>query len=159
MDLAIGFVLGVFGGLIANYLSPPFAKKVSAMLGWFANRINPDRFDLSGPWQQGFDEPDPAAPTQRRAETERIDLHHIGSVLSGTGKTNVQPRTFNYDLRVSHSMVFGPYKKVGQQGSLTGQGMVQLIVNANRTEMSGYATWYDQDTDQIESATVRWTRI
>lgn len=159
MELFIGFLLGVLGGLIANYLSPPFAKAVSALLGSMANAVNPDRFDLTGLWQQVFDEPDPADPTRSRTETERIELKHIGSVLSGSGQTSVQPRNFNYDMRVSHSMVFGAYKKVGQQGSLTGQGMVQLIVNANRTEMNGCATWYDQDTDKIESATVKWTRI
>ncbi|GCB04432.1 hypothetical protein PSUB009319_20630 [Ralstonia sp. SET104] len=158
-SVLIGFLLGVLGGLIANYLSPPFAKIVSQSLGFLVNLVNPERFDLAGVWQQTFDEPDPAKPSVRRTETERVQLSHIGSVLTGVGKTTVQPRDFSCDLRVSHSMVFGAYKKVGRQGSLTGQGMVQLIVNASRTEMIGCATWYDQDTDKIESASVKWLRV
>lgn len=159
MELFVGFLLGIFGGVIANYFSPSFANVVSRALGYIAHCVNPERFDLKGAWQQEFEEPDPNTPSMRRKEAERIELIHLGSSVKGAGETKLDKRLFTYDLCVSNSMVFGSYKKNGQQGNLTGQGMIQLIVSADRTEMTGQATWYDRDTNKIESSAVVWRRL
>lgn len=159
MDLLIGLVAGVFAGVLANYISPRFSKAMNAAFGWAFNFLNPDAFDLSGTWDQSFDEPSPEDPATRRTETERVVLTHIGSVVSGRGESRIEKRQFEYDLRVKHNLVFGSYVKVGEKGNITGHGMIQLIVSPDRLSMEGQGTWFDKDTESIESSPVAWDKV
>jgi hypothetical protein len=49
--------LGIVGGLITNYISPPFKRTVDTTLGRLFHLLNPDRFDLTDTWEQTFTEP------------------------------------------------------------------------------------------------------
>jgi len=157
--MLIGFLLGVAGSLIANYMSPPFSRATGKLLGWAFHFLNPDRFDLTGTWQYDYKEPDPSNPSVHRDETECLKIRHLGSAISGEGETKSDKRKFLYDMRVKHNLVFGSYEKVGEKGNTTGNGLIQLIVSPDRLAMNGQATWFDRDTEKIESAVVSIKKI
>lgn len=159
MELFIGFLLGVIASLVANYISPPFARAAGRLLSWLFHFVNPDRFDLTGTWQYAYEEPDPLDPKSLREERECLRLRHLGSAVTGEGETKAEKRKFVYDLRVKHNLVFGSYEKVGEKGNTTGNGLIQLIVSPDRLTMHGQATWFDRDTERIESAVVSVQKI
>lgn len=153
------FVLGVVAGLIANYLSPPIRRMVERVLGWAFHFINPDRFDLTGTWRHTYSEPTPGTPQVRRSCEETVRVRHVGSIVGGTGEVTGDGRRFNYELRVRHNMVFGTYTKVTREkGNVTGNGLIQLLVSPDRLSMKGQATWFDRDSEKIESSYVEWTK-
>jgi hypothetical protein len=106
-----------------------------------------------------YQEPDPLDPKNNRDETECLKLSHLGNVVSGIGETKSDKRRFKYDLRVKHNLVFGAYVKVGEKGNITGTGMIQLVVSPDRLGMKGQATWFDRDTERIESAMVNISKV
>ncbi|MDT3678549.1 MAG: hypothetical protein ROZ64_06910 [Burkholderiaceae bacterium] len=159
MEILTGFALGVVASLVANYMSPPFARVSGNLLGWLFHFVNPDRFDLTGTWEYTFKEPDPIDPKSLREELECLRLRHLGSSVSGEGETKSEKRRFLYDLRIKHNLVFGSYEKVGEKGNTTGNGLIQLIVSPDRLAMDGQATWFDRDTLKIESAVVSIRKI
>lgn len=153
------FFLGVVGGLLTNYLSPPFSRGVTKVLSWMFHILDPNRFDLSGTWEHTFEEPDPGNPLNKRKETECLRLNHLGNVVSGTGETKLDKRYFTYELHVTHNLVYGSYTKKGEKGNIAGSGMVQLVVAPGRLVMTGQSTWFDRDTEKIESAPVRLLKV
>lgn len=153
------FLLGVIGGLIANHLSRPFSHAVTKALSWTFHVLDPHRFDLSGTWEHSFEEPDPGSSSGKHKETECLRLNHLGNMVSGSGETKADKRNFTYDLQVTHNLVFGSYKKVGEKGNITGSGMIQLVVSPDRLVMAGQATWFDRDTEKIESTPIRLLKI
>lgn len=154
LSIFIGFIVG----LITNHLSPGFSRLVNGTLSWTAALMSPNGINTTGIWQQDFLEPDPSDPTQKRSCSERIDLKQIGTIISGDGIIKTDGRTFKYSLTIDHNMVFGRYKKDGRKGNIAGHGMIQLIINAERDQMKGQATWFDADTQKIEYSEVIWTR-
>jgi hypothetical protein len=131
---------------------------MARVLGTIAFKMNPDRFDLAGLWIASSNEPDCTNTTVRSPVQERIEVDHIGAVVSGRSRTD-DGREFLYDLKVSQNMVYGSYKKKADQaGVQLGAGMIQLIVDLNRRDMTGSVTWYDSDTKQIEHSPVTWKR-
>jgi hypothetical protein len=94
----------------------------------------------------------------KRKCTERINVTQLGSSISGIGEIKGDNRTFIYSLTLAHNMIYGAYTKNGLKGNLTGHGMSQLIINAERTQMKGQSTWFDADTQKIESSEVIWIR-
>lgn len=159
MNALFGFIVGVLGGLVANFLSPAFSDWVLTTFSRIMFSIDRDRFDLSGVWEHSFDEPIPDAPEKVRAIKERVELRQLGVTVTGVGRTDVDPRDFVYTMRVSQSMVYGSYRKRAPKGNITGAGMVQLIVDPGTQIMMGQATWFDSDTKQIESSRVAWKRL
>jgi hypothetical protein len=159
VSAVVSFALGVFGGLLANYISPPFGRWVQRLFSRLFHILNPDRFDLTGKWEQKFKEPTPEDTSIWRETRELVDLRHLGAVVSGSGETQDDKRRFRYDLNVQHNLVFGSYVKIGAKGNITGNGMIQLIVSPDRVGMKGQATWFDSDTSQIESSVAVWTKI
>lgn len=157
--MLIGFLLGVVASLVANYMSPPFSRATGKLLSWLFHFLNPDRFDLTGTWEYTYKEPDPSDPNSLREERECLRLRHLGSAVSGEGETKSEKRKFLYDLRVKHNLVFGSYQKVGEKGNTTGNGLIQLIVSPDRVAMNGQATWFDRDTEKIESAVVSIQKV
>lgn len=159
MELLLGFFLGIVSGLVANFFSPAFSMGVlrtfSRLLYW----ADSERFDLTGTWEHTCLEPTPGAPEVLRQVKERVELNQLGVTVTGTGRTDIDPREFTYSMRVSRSMVFGSYNKRGQRGNITGSGMVQLVVDAASMRMEGQATWFDTDTEKIESSKVSWRRL
>ena len=159
MSAILGFVVGVVASLSANYMSPPFSRFIDSVFGRLFHLLNPDRFDLTGTWSHQFKEPMPGNPTEWRDENEKVPLKHLGATVVGIRKTTVEPREFQYKLKVQHNLIFGSYVKVGEKGNITGSGMIQLIVSPDRLKMRGQATWFDRDTEQIESSQTEWTKI
>lgn len=129
------------------------------VFGYLFHVLNPDRFDLTGTWEQTFKEPVPGDLLTQRPETERLKLRHLGSTVTGEGVIESDKRRFRYELRVSHSLVFGSYQKLGERGNITGRGMTQVIVSPDRLTMKGQSTWFDRDTEKIESSEVTWTKV
>jgi len=157
MQLLLGFLLGIVGGLIANYSSSPFKRAVDSALGRLFHLLNPDRFDLTGTWEQSFTEPATDGNTWEEIK-ETVVLRHLGGTVSGRGVTQDNGRIFLYDLRVQHNLVFGSYTKSGAKGNLTGNGVIQMIVSPDRLSMKGQATWFDNDTERIESSECVWSK-
>src|SRR3990167_2811973 len=151
-----GLASGIFLGLFVNYVSPRFNEWINVKLSRISYWLNPEKFDLTGKWEQEFDEPDPANPDNKRTVKEKIELRHIGNQIKGEGTTSVDPRHFNYKCSIKHSMVFGEYVKKGEKGNISGNGLIQLIVSPDRLSMEGQATWYDNDTKKIESSHSVW---
>lgn len=163
MELVIGFLLGIPAGLLANYFSPPFSRFMARVFGSIAFKLNPDRFDLTGVWVAISEEPSSTDTTVRSRVEERIDLDHVGAVITGRSETveAASPaRRFFYEMRVSQNMVYGPYKKITREsGVQLGGGMIQMIIDLGRREMLGRVTWYDSDTKQIEHSAVVWKKL
>ncbi|WP_418118297.1 hypothetical protein [Variovorax sp. 350MFTsu5.1] len=159
MDLLLGFVFGIVSGLVANFFSPAFSEWVVRSMSRLLHWADKERFDLTGIWEQTCLEPTPGEPTVLREVKERVELRQLGVTVKGEGATTIDPRNFTYTMRVTRSMVFGSYNKRGQRGNITGSGMIQLILNGGSTQMDGYATWFDSDTDKIESSKVTWRRL
>lgn len=157
MQLLLGLLLGIVGGLVANYVSPPFKRAVDSTLGRLFHLLNPDRFDLTGTWEQAFTEPAGDGTTWEEIK-ETVVLRHLGGTVSGRGVTQDNGRIFLYDLRVQHNLVFGSYTKSGAKGNVTGKGVIQTIVSPDRLSMKGQATWFDNDTERIESSECLWSR-
>ena len=155
----VGFGAGIIASLTASYLTPRFNRMIHAILSSVFHVLNPERFDLTGKWKQVFTEPGDKDPNAWCEETEVVELKHVGNYISGIGKTKILHRTFIYDLRVKHNMLFGSYIKKGEKGNLSGHGMAQMIVSADRLKMKGQATWFDHDTNQIESSACAWEKI
>lgn len=159
MELLLGFLLGIFSGLVANFFSPAFSMWVLRIFSSLLYSADPGRCDLTGTWEHTYLEPTPGAPNGLRTVKERVELNQLGVTVTGTGITDIDRREFTYSMRVSRSMVFGSYNKRGQRGNITGSGMVQLVVDASCGQMEGQATWFDTDTQRIESSKVSWRRL
>ncbi len=86
MELFLGFLLGIVGGLITNYISPPFKRAVDSTLGRLFHLLNPDGFDLTGTWEQTFTEPATDGKTWEEIK-ETVVLRHLGGTVSGEGVT------------------------------------------------------------------------
>lgn len=157
MELLVAFFVGIVGGVITNYISPPFKRAVDTALGLVFHMLNPDRFDLTGTWEQTFTEPAADATTWEEIK-ETVVLRHLGGTISARGVTHDNGRVFLYDLRVQHNLVFGSYTKTGAKGSLAGKGVIQTIVSPDRLSMKGQATWFDHDTEKIESSECLWQK-
>ncbi len=156
----IGAIIGgILLGLLINYISPPFNHFMDRCFSWLFHLVNPDRFDLTGSWTHSFSEPTTNDPSQWQDVKEKVKLQHIGNRVKGEGKTDVARRDFSYRCTVSHNMVFGSYVKEGEKGNMSGSGMIQLIVSPDRVRMQGHATWYDNDTKQIESSKSTWEKV
>jgi hypothetical protein len=155
MELLAGFIVG----FITNYLTPIFDKTMDSFFGALLHRLDKDRINLTGTWQQTYTEPPAGGGDVWITTTERIELKQGWKAVTGTGETTNHPRTFQYELTIKHDLVFGNYEKKGQQGNLTGTGMTQMIVSKDRKTMIGQATWLDSDTNQIESCKVSWVRL
>lgn len=153
------FVVGVIGGVLTNYISPPVGRFLEGLFSRLFHLLDPSRFDLTGKWSQAFKEPEPENPSRWRETTESIDLRHLGAFISGSGETQNDKRRFRYSMKVQHNLVFGSYVKVGAKGNIAGNGMIQLIVSPDRLSMKGQATWFDHDTERIESSETTWTKI
>ena len=97
---------------------------------------------MTGKWHQTFKEPMSDDPAQWEEILEVIELRHLGNRITGTGDTQDNHRQFRYDLIVEHNLVFGSYEKVGERGNITGKGVNQMIVSADRLQMTGQATWF-----------------
>ena len=158
MQLFIGFVLGIVSGLVANYVSPSLNRLVDSSLGWLFHLLDPDRFDLTGTWEQTFAEPTEDAAMWEEVK-ELVNFRHLGARVTGKGTTRDNGRIFSYDLRVQHNLVFGSYRKTGAKGNVAGNGVVQMIVSPDRLSMKGQATWFDHDTEKIESGECQWEKI
>ena len=158
VNIGIGIVIGVFTGLIVNFMSPPFNRFVTACFSWIFQLMNPEKFDLTGNWEQVFDEPKSENTDERQTVTEKIKLKHVGSVITGDGDTDINQRHFSYRCTIKHNLLFGEYVKKGQQGNISGSGMIQLIVSPDRLTMEGQTTWYDNDTKKIESSNAIWKK-
>lgn len=161
MSTSITLILGAVIGLFVNYLSPPFSRFIDTIFGFFFHLFNPDKFDLSGTWEQKFKEPKPGDSSDSIEwveEIEKISIKHIGSKLSGKGKTEIRVREFKYICSISHNMVSGSYTKVSEKGNITGNGVIQLIVSPDRLSMKGQATWFDADTNKVESSECIWKK-
>lgn len=159
LSLIIGLVAGILAGLIANYTTPAFTQFVNIKLSMIVNMFDPDRFDLTGKWEQSFHEPSENDPKKWVETKEIVQLNHYGNIITGRGETQRLHRVFYYDFKVKHNMVFGLYLKKGEKGNLTGAGMSQLMVTPDRLEMNGQATWFDHETNKIESSEVLWKKI
>lgn len=159
MGIILGIVLGVIAGLLANYISPPFKRLTDKCFGAIFYLFNPDRFDLTGTWEQTFKELAPPELKQCREVKEKIRLNHIGNVITGSGETDIDTRKFRYQCQIRHNLFFGFYNKIGERGNISGSGMVQLIISPDRLSMEGQATWYDEDTKNIESSHSVWRKI
>lgn len=158
MTTFLTFVLGCIASLIANYLSPPIRRASESALSFVFHLFNKDRFDLTGKWNQTFSEPEPGNVTKWNEINEVAKLRHLGSRVTGRGETQTPHRIFRYDLIVQHNLVFGAYEKVGEKGNITGKGVIQLIVSPDRLQMEGQETWFDHDTNQIESSKCIWKK-
>lgn len=165
MDVLVNVLNLLIGAVIAltvNFFSPAFSRWVLSVFSRVLLHLDPYRFDLSGTWQQTYQEPTPGDIGTLRTVVETVKLKQVGTTVAGDGETDIDRRTFRYSLRVNNNMVFGEYVKVGpseQPGSITGTGMVQAIIDPGRKEMIGRATWFDNDTKGIESSGVSWKRI
>lgn len=155
---------GVLTGIMGNLMTPWFARKLTQGVDWVAQLIDPNRFTLTGSWTQTYTEPDPSNSSTRRTVTETIVLTQAASHVTGKGTTATDPRTFEYTLTCKNNMVYGSYVKksqneqVSHKGSVVGTGMVQLIISPGIGRMKGQATWFDADTEEIESSVVTWVR-
>lgn len=158
MTNTIAFVLGFMASLLANYSFPPLRRATDALFSWLFHILNPDRFDLTGKWRQGFTEPMTEDPTKWEQVEETVQLKHLGSRVTGIGETHDDHRKFKYDLRVQHNLIFGSYVKSGQRGNITGIGVIQMIVSPDRLQMIGQATWFDHDTNRVESSECTWSK-
>lgn len=158
MTATIAFALGFLASLLANYFLPPFRSAMDGGVAWLCHLLNPGRFDLTGKWRQTFREPTNSDPSQWEDIEETVTLRHLGNRVTGRGETQDNHRVFRYSCRVQHDLVFGTYVKKGERGNTTGSGMVQLVVTPDRLQMHGYATWFDHDTERIESSKVVWKR-
>lgn len=159
VSLLVSFVLGVIGGVLTNYISPPVGRFMEGLFSRLFYLLDPAGFDLTGKWEQTFKEPEPGSPSTWRETKESVKLRHLGAFVSGTGETQNDKRCFRYNMRVQHNLVFGAYVKVGARGNITGNGMIQLVVSPDRLSMKGQATWFDHDTERIESSEATWTKI
>ncbi len=159
MNLICSFIAGVLASLIATYISPPFRRLIDCCFSRIFHLLDPNRYDLTGKWKHVYKEPSPEVPSLWIETEETVQLKHIGSVVTGKGKTTSIPRDFVYDCRTQHNLVFGSYTKQGERGNITGRGLVQVIVSPDRLKMEGQATWFDHDTEKIESSYSRWTKI
>lgn len=157
LRLLAGFLLGIIGSLITSYISPPFKRGVDSLLGRAFHFLNPDRFDLTGTWEQAFTEPATDGKTWEEIK-ETVVLRHLAGTISGKGVTQDNGRLFLYDLKVQHNLVFGSYTKSGAKGNVTGNGVIQMIVSPDRLSMKGQATWFDNDTERIESSDCLWSK-
>ncbi len=157
--LMLGFVIGFCASLLANCLSPGFSRLASRMLSRIFHALDPNRFDLTGKWRQVFSEPNEESPPNRVEVSETVQVSHVGNCVTAEGQAENPHRVFRYELRVKHNLVFGSYEKKGERGNITGGGMMQLIVSPDRLQMTGQATWYDRDTNRIESSESRWIKV
>jgi hypothetical protein len=153
------FVAGFLASLLANYLLLPFRRVTESMFGWLFHLLNPDRFDLTGKWLQKFSEPTEEDPSKWQETQETVRLRQLGNRISGRGETHDDHRQFQYDFRVQHNLVFGSYKKIGEKGNIAGNGVIQMIVSPDCLGMKGQTTWFDHDTNQIESSGCLWTKL
>lgn len=158
MTLIITFIVGFILSLLANYLSPSFKRIVDNIFSWTFHLLDKDRFDLTGKWQQIFREPKSGNPIQCVETKEIVHLKHLGNKISGSGTTQDNHRQFLYDLTVQHNLVYGFYEKIGERGNITGKGVNQMIVSPDRLQMNGQATWFDHDTNKIESSEIIWKK-
>jgi hypothetical protein len=159
MSWLLIFALGCLGTLVADYLFPSFRRFVESVLSWLFHVFNSDRFDLTGKWRQKFREPTTEDLTKWEEIEELVEIKHFGNRVAGTGETQDNHRRFHYDCKVQQNLVFGAYVKQGARGNITGNGMIQLIVSPDRLRMQGQATWFDHDTNRIESSECTWEKI
>ena len=131
--IIIGILIGVITGLIVNYISPPFNRTVTSFFSWLFQLMNPDKFDLTGNWEQIFSEPKPQNTEENRKVIEKIKLKHVGANVTGDGVTDIDPRRFVYRCTIKHSQLFGEYLKKGEQGNISGSGMIQLNSKSRQT--------------------------
>ena len=154
-----GFLVGVIGSMIANYLSPPFARFVITLFGRVSSFINPDRFDLTGTWQITYLEPEHNNIQNIVEEVEKAAFNHIGNRVTGESRSERYIREFDYVLTVKHNLVYGEYTKRAAKGNISGTGLVQVIVSPDRIRMDGQMTWFDQETGKIESSKCKLLKV
>jgi hypothetical protein len=159
IDVVLGFLAGVASSLVASYFFPRFRRAADTFFSSLALWLNPQRFSLTGTWEQTFDEPLDKKGIKKVTETETIRITHGFSSITGVGRTQNRPRDFNYDLRVLHHLVDGSYSKVATQGNIAGTGTIQMTISDDRLRMIGHTTWLDRDTGKIESSQVEWKKI
>ena len=153
------FIIGLLIGLIANYVFPSFRKLMDTLIAKIFHIIEPSKFDLTGKWEQQFSEPSPENSSQWAQTTEIIELKQLADSVSGTGTTQNDHRIFLYKCKIQHNMIFGSYTKKGEKGNICGNGMIQLIITPDRLGMKGQATWFDADTERIESSECAWKKL
>ena len=61
-----GLASGIFLGVFVNYVSPRFNEWINVKLSRISYWLNPEKFDLTGKWEQEFDEHDPANHAKKR---------------------------------------------------------------------------------------------
>jgi hypothetical protein len=154
------FIYGVLSGVFVNHIFPFIGRSIEWIISNLLYFVDKNRVNLNGTWEQVFTEPASKKSAKWKVAKEKVELRHFGSSLSGKGITKKDKRVFEYKCKVQHSMVFGSYKKkTAAQGNITGNGMIQLMITPDRTGMIGQATWYDKDTEKIESSKSTWTKI
>ena len=111
MGYVLTAVVAILLGLFVNYISPPFNRFVGRCFSWLFHLFDPDRFDLSGMWEQTFHEREPQNLDEFREVKETVRLKHLGNTVSGNGKTDIDPRDISYPGRIEHNLFFGSYVK------------------------------------------------
>ena len=138
---------------------PGFRRIIDSSFSFVFNVLNPNSFNLSGTWEYEYHEPSQDDPKKKVTEKEKVKITQIGNVIWATGETQKYKRTFKYKLTVTHNLIMGTYKKIGEKGATSGTGVIQLIVGANRNKLVGHATWMDADSNQLESDALEWGKI
>ncbi|MFH1460495.1 MAG: hypothetical protein ABIG64_09045 [Candidatus Omnitrophota bacterium] len=155
----MNFALGLLLGLLTNYIFPPFRNFMDSTIATLFHLLNPNKFNLTGKWEHTFKEPSDLDPSKWNETLEIVQLKQFADTVKGTGETQDDHRIFTYTCKIEHDMVNGSYIKKGEQGNICGTGMIQLMVTPDRLSMKGQATWFDRDTQKIESSECIWKKI
>jgi len=152
------FIIGVISSLIAGFLQPTIREAIISVFRLMAQKIWPDKIDLTGRWESQFSEPD--ENLQEIITTEHIDLVHRGDKFTATVYMETPyRREFDYCGNVYNNILWGIYKdKKAQKGAIAGRGIFLLQIDDTRKRMDGVCAWIDKHSKKAEGSRYKWVK-
>lgn len=153
------FILGVIASIVAGLIIPGIRNQIFYYFQYVYQKFSGNVIDLTDTWEANFCEKDNKGCTF--TSVERIKLKQKGKYVHGDGEIGPPyPRKFKFYGTIFQELISGYYEKTDTQpGSLEGKGVFLLKIEPNRIEMSGYCSWHDLHSDDIETSKYEWKRL
>lgn len=153
------FILGVLTSIAAGLILPGIRNQILYYVHYAYQKLSGNVIDLTDTWEASFCEKD---DNDCVLETfEKIKLKQKGKNIFGDGEIGQpHPRKFKFYGTLFQDLVSGYYDKADTQpGSLEGKGVFLLKIGPNRKKMSGYCSWHDMHSGNVETSEYEWKRL
>ena len=140
------------------FITTFFWEKLWLLLSGLWAQINSNLPNLAGSWNTNFIHKDDSGESDYQEEIAM--LKQIGRFVFGTIKYNDENITEEFKFRgnITRNTLSANFIPIGGKKNGVGYGVFQLTIKGNETEMDGYATWHDYDSDQTESSKYKWIK-